>query len=284
MKIFIHSLVIFFLLSACTPIKETEQIENWRTIEEKKQVVWADDNFEVATVILKYEQRKATSGKIVKRNFKHRIFSQQLDDQNPKPLTDWRDHQNGNIYYMRRNKYLLVESILDNGARRFDKIILDNSNKEIPIFESKSVEQYLPCGSVDLENVKPLAQVHHIVLPSPDGQQLAQVFSLECGKVTVQFEHAKTLQYIDSATLNIDQPFSPTWHLEGYLILAGYDGKTAWKVTTQSPPTRVDYPKCLFPPTTSSPVSLEGKLVYFDEEKTHLLTRKMDKDQVFGCQ
>ena len=282
MKVLVVCFALPFLLLACTPVKENEHVEKWHTIEEKNQVVWADDNFEVAIVVLKYEQGTTASGEVIKRHFKHRILAQQIEDSHPKPLTDWRDFQVGNVYYMRRNNYLLIESILENEARRFDKIILDDNNKEIPIFEAKS--EYLPCGSTDPENAKPLAQVHHTLLPSPDGQQLAQIFSLECGKVTVQFEHAKTLQYIDSVTLSIDQPFSPTWHSEGYLILAGYDGKTAWKINTQGQPTLTEYPHCLFPPTTSSPVSLEGKLVYFNEGKTDLLTREVSKDQVFGCQ
>ncbi|EDN66037.1 hypothetical protein BGP_4651 [Beggiatoa sp. PS] len=85
---------------------------------------------------------------------------------------------------------MVAESLLENGARRFDKISLNGD--EILIIETPDNENQ-PCqekGKTTSSNTPLFAQVHHTVIPSPNGEQLAHLYSPECKKVTVEFLHA----------------------------------------------------------------------------------------------
>jgi len=167
---------------------------------------------------------------------------------------------------------------LGNGARRFDKIALNGN--EILIIETPDTEHQ---GCRDKEPTSPKmpkpARVQHTVIPSPDGQQLAYIYSPACGKVTVEFLHANNLSLFDSQTMDVDEPMNATWHIDGYVILA--TNSNAWKVTALAPPEPITSPKCLSPVTTSSDVSLEGKRVSFEGDK--LVTKDVGSQKAFGC-
>ncbi|HEC85544.1 MAG: hypothetical protein DRR08_16305 [Candidatus Parabeggiatoa sp. nov. 2] len=244
------------------------------------KVVWADDGSEVAVVVHRFEEKRGSlpSGTTDKRHFKHRILVQNLGEDKRRTITEWRDYQNGQIFYMKQAGYFVVESLLGNGARRFDKIALNGN--EILIIETPDTEHQ---GCRDKEPTSPKmpkpARVQHTVIPSPDGQQLAYIYSPACGKVTVEFLHANNLSLFDSQTMDVDEPMNATWHIDGYVILA--TNSNAWKVTALAPPEPITSPKCLSPVTTSSDVSLEGKRVSFEGDK--LVTKDVGSQKAFGC-
>ena len=150
------------------------------SVQQGNQAVWADDGFEVAVVKLDEQ-----SGQ-----YKHQIIIKSPNNpEMSRVVTDWRENQTGQLFYMKQNGYLVVESFLENGARRFDKI--DSSNgREILIVETPSSEYQICKDAIVKENA---AQVYQTVIPSPDGSQLAHIYSPECGKVTVEFLHANNL-------------------------------------------------------------------------------------------
>ena len=258
---------------------------DWTVTEQNDKVVWADDGSDVAVVVLRFEERQGSllSGTTDKRLMKHKIFVQNLDGSKRHSINkDWRDFQNGQLFYMKQAGYFVVESLLENGSRRFDKISMDGD--EILIIETPSNE-HLPCqqtGKPALSNIPLSAQVHHTVIPSPDGQKLAHVYSPECRKVTVEFLHANNLSLFDTQTMDIEEPMNAIWHSESYIILTNNNNDKAWKVTPLAPPEPLEPPKCISPVTTSSDVSLEGKKVYFEGD--NLVTNDVGLQKAFGCQ
>lgn len=256
----------------------------WTTMKQNEQVVWSDDDSKLATVVLQFEAKRLgmLSDKTERRAFKHQLFTQNPDGSNRKAITEWRDHQNGHLYYMRQAGYFVVESILANGARRFDRINLQGN--EILIIETPDFD-HQPCSQSAEDNpAQPLpAQVYQNVIPSPDGRLLAHVYSPDCGQVSVEFLHANNLSFITYHTINIDEPMTALWHPENYILLVNSEKTRAWKVTIQEPPVPVAPPNCIAPVTTSSSVSMAGKMVYFDEDN-QLDFKEVGKERGFGCQ
>ncbi|OQW95433.1 MAG: hypothetical protein BWK79_02535, partial [Beggiatoa sp. IS2] len=163
------SLLLFLTLVGCSAGKK--MLKDWTPTQYDDRVVWADDGSEVAVVTLSFEEKSGglLSGTTDKRNFKHQIFLQNADSSGRRALTGLRDYQNGEIFYMKRSGYLIVESLVTNGTHRFDKI--DLTGKEIPIVEETSVTGYQPCSGPTESAHAPatLAQIPHSVIPSPDG-------------------------------------------------------------------------------------------------------------------
>jgi len=260
------------ILSGCSGmVKDSD----WTAVEKSEIVVWADDSSEIAVVVSQHEERYQ-GGELEKRNAKHQIFAQHLDGSHRRAISELRDHQVKSLYFMKLAGYLIVEVILDTGLRRFDRMALNGHS--VPIFEEKQADAYNPCQS-DGQNV---AQVEHSMIPSPNGTQLAHIYSSECGKATVEFQHALTSDYIDSQTVEIHQAVAPMWYPEGYIILASLDGSTAWKVAVQDVSQLTNYPHCTEPKTTSSDVSLQGQKVYFEDDK--VVTEIVGIQKAFGCQ
>jgi len=250
---------------------------SWTPTQQNDKIVWADDGSEVATVVLSFEEKRSGvfSRTTDKRHFKHQIVVQNIDGA-PRTITDWRNYQNGQIFYMKQAGYFVVESLLPNGAKRFDKIALNGN--EILIIETPDSE-HKPCQNVATSKTPP---VDSRVIPSPDGQQLAYIYSPECGKVTVEFLHANNLNLFDNQSIEIDEPMNAKWHPEGYVILVSKSHKKAWKFTPLTPPASITPPQCFSAMTTSSDVSSEGQKVYFDGDK--LATKEVGSQQTFGCQ
>jgi len=277
-KFLVFPFLALLILSGCGGVttKETD----WTAVEKNELVVWSDDSSELAIVVSNHEERYH-EGQLEKRRIKHQIFAQHLDGSHRRAISELRDHQVKSLYYMKQAGYLIVELITDEGLRRFDRMALNGDS--MPIFEETQAEAYRPCQSNGMdENSNSLAQVEHSLIPSPNGSQLAHIYSLACGKVTVQFEHALTSDYIDSQTIDINQAVTPMWYPEGYIILAGNDGSTALKVAVQETTQLTRYPHCISPQTISSDVSLQGQKVYFEDGK--LVTEIVGIEKSFGCQ
>ena len=271
------------VLASCSHTTVQEQQKTWLPRQQFDRVVWADDGSEVAVTEWQFEEITPESAEVTpeRRHFKHRIVLQQVDGSGQHPLTDWREYQSGELFYMKQGGYVIVESILANGARRFDRILLDG--KEILIIETPD-EQHQPChGSAETTTPQPpLVKIPYSVIPSPDGKQLANVYSPECGKITVEFLYANNLNLIESHSLDIQEPMNALWHPDKYLILVNHALNKAWKVSTLEHPVATTPPNCLVPKTTSSEMSLTGQLVYFDAEKK-LITRQVGRQEAFGC-
>lgn len=269
-----------FLLASCstTGLKKAEP--KWVPIERIEKVVWADDSSEVAVVVSHLEEKisgwlnKTTE----KRNLNYQVFVQEINGNEKRPITELRDTPVGQIFFMKRAGYLVIESLLKDGGQSFDK--MDMQGHEMLIVEtSKEVcpVQKAAAGS------KPFPAVYHTVIPSPDGKQLAHVYSPECGKVTIDFLDADSLTVVDGQTFDIDEPTDVTWHRDGYIIFATVKLDKAWKVAVQESPVPIQPPKCLSPKTTSSSVSTGGRLVYPDETGK-LAMKRVEQKQIFGCQ
>ncbi len=222
-----------------------------------QSLVWADDGSEVA-MIISHPKKDL-----------HKIIVQNLTTDTRRDITEWRDYKSGQFFYMKQAGYFIVESLIGNGARRFDKI--DENGNEILIIETPNDEN----KTCDNEN-----QVNHTVIPSPDGLQLANIYSPECGTVTIEFLYANTLNVFDTQTMNIDEPMRAKWHSDNHIILVNLDNSKAWKVKPIELPSPIFPPKCFFPVTTSSGISLDGEQVLLDGDK--LITKPADVK--FGCQ
>jgi hypothetical protein len=258
-----------------SPPNQPEEVDN-KDYPHKNLVVWADDSSELAVVIQNQsgDQTDLTTPQ-------HQIWVQHQDGSERRAITDWRNYQAQQIFYMKQAGYFVVESLLEKGARRFDKIALNGN--EILIIETPDRE-HQPCRQSQAPNSAQSlpSQVEQTVIPSPDGQRLAHIYSPECGKVTVEFLYANSLNIFDNQTMTIDEAMKATWHREGYIILTNHNNDKAWKVIPAAPPLPVLPPKCLSPVTTSSDLSLEGQKVYFEGDT--LMTKAVGRDKAFGCQ
>jgi hypothetical protein len=268
-------LLTVLLLHGCTGKVVKDSTPNQPT----DKVVWADDGSEVAVVTFSKNSTNSDSS-----NFRHKILAQNLDGSKQRTITQWRDYRVGQIFYMKQAGYLVVESLLENGGRRFDQVSLDGS--EIMILETPDNGLQ---GCSDSESTgtdsRLSAQLPHSVIPSPDGSRLAHIYSPECGKVAIEFFYANNLVLIDTKVMDIDEQMMATWHPDSgnyAVILANKNNDKAWKITTSAPPEPITPPKCLSPVTTSSEVSLEGKKVYFEGDK--LVTKDVGREKAFGCQ
>lgn len=273
MKNLYLSLVLFVLITGCT--SDAIQSKQWVAKEQYDKVVWADDGSEdIAIINANYEEVVGSALTTPeRRQVKHQIITQRLDGTNQTEITDWRDNQEGAFYYMKQYGYFVIESLLENGARRFDKI--DLNGNEILIIETPDRE-HTPCA--DEQPIEP------DVIPSPDGALLAHVYSQDCGQVTVEFLYANNLTTIDSQTLyDVVEPLHALWHPYNYILLTNNDLTHAWQVAVQFAPTPVTPPNCFTPKTTSSDMSFDGRLVYVDENNK-IMTKHVGQEEAFGCQ
>lgn len=261
--------------------KTVDNKEVWQKVEHPQQVVWADDGSEVASVTLMYEEKPGDGKKLAeKRNFKHQLFIQKSNGTDRRAVTGVREQKNGTLYYMKQAEYFVLESLLPNGARQFDKI--SPKGTEILIMEIPETARLPTCPAKKGSKTPEPLPIAHTVIPSPDGKLLANIYSPECGQVSVEFLYANNLNFIDSKLATIDEPVDALWHPEGYILLVSRGMKHAWQVTLQGQPTSTTPPRCISPVTTSSNISAAGEMIYF-KDKT-LSTQKVTKENVFGCQ
>ncbi|MEN9848396.1 MAG: hypothetical protein RL368_1136 [Pseudomonadota bacterium] len=236
--------------------------------ERKGQVVWAEDASELAYAVITEEKQTTPEGE-EKLNIRHQLFVQNPDGSQKREVSRARDHQSGALYYMKQAGYLVVESVLSTGARRFDRVLMNGN--EILIIET-SEKPHQACPNVSLP---------HTVIPSPDGRVLASIYSSDCGQISVEFMYANNLSMIDAQTLDITQGVIPVWHPEGYLILVTQDGSTAWKVVIKEAAKKITAPLCKSPATSSSHIAADGRMASFEEEILQI--KEGSKQAAFGC-
>jgi len=265
-------LALVGILSACSSSVPKE----WTSKQQLEQAVWADDNSELAVIELTFEEKASglLATETQQRNIQHQIWLQNPDGSQKRALTQKRQHRNENLFYMKQAGYLVVDAISAEGIRRFDKIDLEGN--ELPIVEEQIV--YQPCTEAN----DSAHQVAHQIIPSPDGSLMVEVYSPQCGQATIEFLHANNLSFIDGQTFAIDEPMTVMWHPYGYIIFTSNDLDKAWKVAPHSAPVPIQPPGCLAPLTTSSAVSLNGRLAYIEHDQ--VLIKPVETQQIFGCQ
>lgn len=283
-KIVLFSIVVM-TLGACSTAPPPKP-DTWHTIEQSNHVAWADDNSEVAVTVLHYEQamlgdtdaEDENSKALPQRNFSHQIFLQDLAGKQRRPLSKIRPYQNGVLYYMRQAGYLIAEAFDPQTAmQRFDKLSVDG--REWLIVEN-NLAANRPCKDQD---IKTAPQILHQVIPSPDGSQLLHVYSPRCGEASIEFLDAYDLNLRGAQQLLIDEPLLALWHPSGYAMLVNTTLTKAWQVTPDLSPQSITPPACLYPVTSSSNVSSDGRLAFFLDDGT-LGLQQVAAQQQFGCQ
>ncbi|MEK7989434.1 MAG: hypothetical protein VSS52_000375 [Thiotrichaceae bacterium] len=267
---------ILFLVSLVGGCATNKVLDTWIPIQKNNQVVWADDATKVAVIELQYDEKG-----IERQNFKHQLYVQNIDGSERQAITEVREHQNGNLYYMKQAGYFIMESMMPTGARRFDRI--DEKGHEILIIETPD-NAHQPCADIQRTDSNPLPQVYHTVIPSPDGDLLAHIFSLDCGEVSVEFLYSNNLNIItDPVVIPIDEPVNATWHIDNYIILTNNQNTKAWAIRIDQEPELIAAPNCVAPVTSSSHITYDGRMVYFNETG-EVKMRQVDATMAFGCQ
>jgi hypothetical protein len=265
MRVWQYGWLLPLLLVGCsTPM--TKEASSGQNGQRKGAVVWADDGTELAFSVISEERQTSPEGEdSVKTS--HQIFVQNPDGSQKREVSHRRDHISGALYYMKQAGYLVAESILPTGARRFDRILMNGN--EILIIENPEK----PRSGCTI--------MPHALIPAPDGRVLASVYSSDCGQISVEFMYANNLSMIDAQTLDIANPITALWHPDGYLILAAQDGSTAWKVAMKERAKTIAYPRCTTPATSSSTIAFDGRVVSVEEEAFQI--KEGSKQAAFGC-
>ncbi|MCP4697521.1 MAG: hypothetical protein GY862_11805 [Gammaproteobacteria bacterium] len=251
--------IIFLMLGGCGAIVSKPAPPN-------NQAVWADDGSGIAIAILSSAEtgnEPLGAAKTSNGTFSHQIFVQNPDGSGRTLITDARQGRNGVIYYMKTQGYLVVETLLDNGGVKYDKISL-SGNKEITIIETSAPNRVCKQEKNSIFAGKSVPVVPHAVIPSPDGKTLAHVYSQACAEATVDFLSAKDLVTLDSQLISIQRPAQAAWHADGYLLVTLDDGRTAWKINVNEDPVPASYPECKDLKTASSAVAADGRMVYME--------------------
>jgi hypothetical protein len=235
----------------------------------RSPVVWADDDSEFAIALEDQQESGKSAGS---SPYRHRIIVQETDGKGRKSVTTTRPYRVGALYYMKRAGYLIVESLLDDGHVKIDRIALQGGG-EIPIIETKGPLN--PC-----EGEK--AFIPTQVLPAPDGSRLAFAYSPVCGEVVIEFLDGRTLIAEDSLTIPLTGTAALTWHPDGYLLLAQNSEARAWRLQPGMAVAEAPYPPCLTPPTSSSAIATDGREAWLDGEVAK--AREGARERAFGCQ
>ena len=263
MKYFAYGIgaCLLLFLQACTTTQET------RMQLPQGSVVWSNDNKELAVVEVIPDPTRDD-------HQQYQIFVRRPDGSDNRQVTEVRKTPVKNLFYMKAPDYLITETEISTDSTRFDKVYLDG--REITIMETRNDARQL------CPNPARAAVVKHTVLPSPDGQRLAHVYSQACGQATVEFLQAKDLLAVDAYSIEISSAAQALWHPQGYLIIAQNDGETAWQLNVEQDPIPVTYPACLYPATSSSNLSSTGQRVFMQEGRIKLVQE--DARRAFGCQ
>ncbi len=233
-----------------------------------EQAVWSEDDSEIAVVQAIIDPTNAD-------RHQFQMFVRKPDGSDNRQVTDVRSEQIRQLYYMQNPDYVIAEAFLEGQRSRFDRITLDGN--EITVMEIRS-------SPADLcpQATGALPLIQNAVLPSPDGQILAQLFNRNCGEIEINFLQARDLLAVDGYSLKIDAPAQATWHPQGHLVIALNDGKTAWQLNVEQAPASTSYPRCLYPTTSSSNIAADGRRVML--RNGQLKIHQEDAQRAFGCQ
>lgn len=261
-------LLLSLALTACG----TAPKQDWTASRHDAAAVWADNDSELAITVLSYEEKGGgLFSKPERRNFNHQLVVQNGLEGERIAITTPRDYEAGTVYFMKSAGYFVLEAILPDGTQQFSRI-LPNGN-EILIIEGRPAQ----CAEGESGGLVP-----HSVIPSPDGRQLAHIYSPSCGNLGVEFMKASNLSFIDGKFMEISEPVQATWHPQGYLILTNADLSQAWRIAPGEEFASTEPPPCITPQTTSSAVSSSGVKIIIDDDR--LSSKELGLEAAFGCQ
>ncbi len=269
MKRLVYGLLLSSALTACG----TSPTQDWTPMRKDTAVVWADDDSELALTVSTYEEKGGGMfSKPERRNFNHQLVVQQGTNNEARlAITEARELEAGTLYYMKSAGYFVVESIADDGMQQFSRIL--PNGHEILIIEGRPIS---------CEEGQTGVTIPHSVIPSPNGQQLAHIYTPSCGELGVEFMQAADLSFLDGKFMEITQAVTATWHPQGYLIVSTLDGANAWRIAPHEEFQPTMAPNCLTPTTSSSAISSTG--VKINIENDSLVEQDLGIDHAFGCQ
>jgi hypothetical protein len=229
------------------------------------QVVFSDDDTRLLVVELRYEERQSIdplAGTSEKQNFRHQLYTTDLDGSSPVEFGSEQPGQNGaEVYDMKTAGYALVSALDENGALRFVR------------FDDAGATRTLPSPGFTAQPV--------FALPSPDGAHIAQL-AVDGDTASVRFIDAATLSPIgDEVSLPFVQSIDWTFRPDGKLVVT--DFVTAMALEPGTAPEPADVPGCTNPKTTSSPLSSTGVFVFVAGD-AEVATTDEGQDLAFGCQ
>ncbi|SEH07891.1 hypothetical protein [Candidatus Venteria ishoeyi] len=235
----------------------------------KTPVVWSTDDTALAVVIPVNNPENPNSEQ-------YQIVTQRPDGSDRQQITEVFPQTVMQLHYIKEQGYLIAGFQLQNGGLRIDRIT-PNGNA-ISIIETKTPAMQLCQGQKDSYAQTPL------ILPSPDGLWLVNLYSQTCNSLTIDFLQAGNLQTVSSYELELEQQMFFTWHPMGYLLIAGSDQTTVWQVDKDHPPlkTTAKYPRCFYPSTRSSAIAADGRHAWFEAGQVKIETG--DAKKAFGCQ
>ncbi len=248
----------------------------WRGQRFVDHAVWSSDGAWVAAVETAYEEKKSwdpLNGTTDKRRTCHRVFVQKLDGTGKRYLGADVKGQAGNMFFMRpgsdADAYVLLQ-VYAGSAVSYDRVALDGKRSII----AKD-------GGRELN-----------LVPSPDGRTIAQIKIQSCDAPPEgPFPDAKTeVRMLSDRGVLRGTPHSIvapcysvgfTFRPDNLLVVA--DGQHAYAFDTNGgAPTSTTLPRCVNPPTTSSWVDAQGRVLSFVDGKAS--SSDKNAELAFGCQ
>jgi hypothetical protein len=237
----------------------------WRTVRDIDAVVWSSDGTQVLAAEAEYEEKEKlfSGGMSDSRKLCHRLSLWTPDGKKIRQLGEY-PNQHADVTFM--GTYAVVESF--NGAtEEFHRVALDGSRTLITSVSADCTSGYL--------------------IPSPDGGTIAMVSvvtncngPLMGSSATVSFFDGKGKPTGSSASQSFTGWSQGTWTPSGRFLVG--DDKQAFDVTVAGVKTMAILPKCWIPPTTSSDVAADGRIVGVVNNKPAITGT--DTTRAFGCQ
>lgn len=275
----------------------------WTPVNHISSAVWSEDGLRVAYVRLKYEERMPIlllADTTEKRAFTYSLYHSAPDGSDQVTVVQDRTGLAGEILYMAAEGYILVYQYTETGNdARF--VRFDLSDLSITTVQ---VDEWVGAN----ERVE--------VLPSPTGDILVRLlptawcpetgdYRMDCS-YTIEyltgdsFPHEARVSFYDSSTLEIleqgvdmnEEVVSFDWYVTGAFMADGTyvvsDGSTAWSFVPGMAPVQLsEVPDwdCMYPPTSSSTINSESKLLSISENGQNLIVQEAlpEEDYRFGC-
>ncbi|MBW1881189.1 MAG: hypothetical protein JRJ84_22780 [Deltaproteobacteria bacterium] len=231
----------------------------WTDQEAVTGAVWSDNDVGQAYIELYYEQKNIPMGNLGTRNYQHRVMLQGPDGSGREQLFPLQDGQNGSdFYYLHQEGYVLMDVMV--GTMAYWKVIqlADGSMRQVHSHD------YTTMGTCPVREV----------LPSPDGRTLALIEgelgvdvptvpgtegACAGGTLSIDFIDSSTLQVQASYEVEVTGAPERMWTRAGKLHVWDEAGQS-WRIDPTGP-VAAAIPACIWPRTSSSPMSSAGVLI-----------------------
>lgn len=242
-------LTSFRLLTACAVDR----------VEIVGEPVWSDDDEEVAFAAHFYEvprrQIDEAPSDQKRKHSEYQYFRIPADLSEDATPIGQRRHDTGELYFMRTAGYLLA-SAKDSDTITILRIGLDGDERVVA-----NSDDWPSSGALGDNGAPSL-----LAAPSPDGRHLAVWSEVDSGSAPKQsfHFHVKIIDIedptVDLAAFDIAGQMALVWTPEGSAVCSGETGAFAWHEGESAFMPTVS-PTCLWPRTTSSSVSSDGRII-----------------------